>query len=154
MSIDRGVPSGSRFIVAWASGTQRVPREETLAQTVVATTRRRRLVRVEVRATSGEPVDQPDPVHIERFNGVQRDRLGCLTRKTHAFAREIARWDALFGLTLFEHDWLRPHVALRVPLAEPADRRRYDQRTPAMVIGLTDRIWTWTEFLMKRGKAH
>jgi hypothetical protein len=37
MSVDRGAPSGSRFVVAWASG----PREETLAEAVVATTRRR-----------------------------------------------------------------------------------------------------------------
>lgn len=204
MSIDRA----SRFVVAWASG----PREETLAQTVVAATRQRtagqvgvpyvsdgwkpyeetirmtyrdrepsgirpgwdilrptegihltqavkhrkgrRVIRVEVRATIGEPVEQPYPVHIERFNGVLRDRLGCLTRKTHAFAKEIALWDALFNLTLFEHNWLRPHVALRLPLPQPVKRRRYDQRTPAMASGLTDHAWTWSEFMMMRSKAH
>jgi hypothetical protein len=90
----------------------------------------RRLVRVEVRATIGDTVDQPYPVHIERFNGVLRDRLGCLTRKTHAFAKEIALWDALFRLTLFEHNWLRPHVALRMPLLPPVNGRRYVRRTP------------------------
>jgi hypothetical protein len=136
MSVDRGAPFGSRFIVAWDSE----PREETLAETVVATTRQRtagqigvpyvsdgwkpyvetirttyrdrepsgirpgwdilrpaegirlsqavkhckgrRLIRVEVRATIGEPVAQPYPVHSERFNGVLRDRLGCLTHLT------------------------------------------------------------------------
>jgi IS1 family transposase len=203
MSIDRA----SRFVVAWASG----PREETLAQTVVATTRQRtaaqvgipyvsdgwepyaetirttyrdrepsgirpgwdilrptegirltqavkhrkgkRLSRVEVRATIGEPVDQPYPVHIERFNGVLRDRLGCLTRKTHAFAKEAVLWDALFGLTLFAHNWLRPHIALRLRLLQPVNGRHYDQQTPAMATGLTDHTWTWTEFLMMRDKA-
>jgi hypothetical protein len=119
----------------------------------------RRLVRVEVRATIGEPVDQPYPVHIERFNGVLRDRLGCLTRKTHAFAKEVARWDALFSLTLFAHNGVpasgsRPHSALRLPLPQPVIGRRYDQRTPAMAIGLTDHAWTWREFLMTRDKAH
>jgi len=119
MSIDRA----SRFVVAWTSG----PREETLAGTVVATTRKRtpgqvgipymsdgwkpyaetvrttyrerepsgirpgwdilrptegirltqavkhrkgrRLVRVEVRATIVDLVEQPYPVRVERFNG-------------------------------------------------------------------------------------
>lgn len=83
-----------------------------------------------------------------------RDRLGCLTRKTHAFAKEIALWDALFSLTRFEHNWLRPHLALRVPLSPPVNGRRYDRRTPAMAIGLTEHIWTRAEFLMLRGKAH
>jgi hypothetical protein len=114
----------------------------------------RRLVRVQVRATIGEPVEQPDPVHIERFNGVLRDRLGCLTRKTHVFAKAIALWDALFSLTLFEHNWIRPHIALRLPLPQPDNGRRYDLRTTAMAIGLTDHAWTWTELLIKRGKAH
>src|SRR5262249_32843390 len=86
----------------------------------------RRLARVEVRATIGEPASLPYAVHLERLNGTLRDRLGCLTRKTHAFAKEIALWDALFSLTLFAHNWLRPHVALRLPLPQPVDRRRYD----------------------------
>jgi hypothetical protein len=204
MSVDRA----SRFVVAWASG----PREETLAETVVAATRQRtagqvgipyvsdgwkpheetirttcrdrepsgirprwdnlrptagirltqavkhrkgrRLVRVDVRTTIGEPVEQPYPVHIERFNGVLRDRLGSLTRKTHAFAKEAVLWDALFGLMLFVHNWLRPHIALRLRLPQPVNGRRYDQRTPAMATDLPDHIWTWTEFLMTRDKAH
>jgi hypothetical protein len=114
----------------------------------------RRLVRVEVRTTIGEPVTQPYLVHIERLNGVQRDRLGCLTRTTHAFAMDIALWDALFSLVLFDHNWLRPHVALRMPLSPPVDGRRYERRSPAMAAGLTDHIWSWNEFLVRRGKAH
>jgi IS1 family transposase len=107
----------------------------------------RRLVRVEVRPTIGAPVAQPYTIHIERFNGVLRDRLACLTRKTHAFARDAATWDAAVGLALFEHNWLRPHPALRLPLATPTAGRRYRQRTPAMVLGLTDHPWTWGQFL-------
>jgi IS1 family transposase len=191
----------SRFVVAWTSG----PREETLAETVVATTRRRtkghvgipyvsdgwnpyvttirriyrerepsgirpgwdilrptagirltqaikhrkgrRLERVEVRATIGELIDQPYAVHLERLNGVLRDRLGCLTRKTHGFAKKVDTWDALFRLVLFEHNWLRPHLALRVRLPEVRDGCRYDQRTPAMALNLADHPWTWHEFL-------
>jgi hypothetical protein len=106
-----------------------------------------------VRATIGEAVTQPNPVHIERFNGVLRDRLGCLTRKTHAIAKEIALRDALFSLMLFTHNWLRPHVALRVRPSERADGRRFDQRTPAIALSLVDHIWMRTEFLCWCGMA-
>jgi hypothetical protein len=82
-----------------------------------------------------------------------RDRLGCLTRKTHAFAKNATTWDALFSLALFAHNWVRPHVALRLPLPQPTDGHRYDQRAPAMAIGVADHTWTWAEFLMKRSKA-
>lgn len=110
----------------------------------------RRLVRVEVRATIGEAVEQPYAVHLERLNGVLRDRLNCLTRKTHAFAKEIETWDGLFSLTLFEHNWLHHHIALRVPLPEPQDGRIYHQRTPAMAVHLTDHPWSWQDFLLFR----
>lgn len=109
--------------------------------------RGRRLAQVEVRATFGAVVAQPHTVHIERLNGVLRDRLACLTRKTHAFAKDAATWDAAVRLALFEHNWLRPHAALRRPLTEPISGRRYVRRTPAMVLGLTDHSWTWVELL-------
>lgn len=78
-----------------------------------------------------------------------RDRLACLTRKTHAFAKTSLTWDAAVTLALFEHNWLRPHPALRQPLPapDPATGRRYHRYTPAMTISLTDHLWTWEEFL-------
>lgn len=84
----------------------------------------RRLARVEVRATIGAPAALPDTVHLERLNGTLRDRLGCLTRKAHAFAKDAATRDALLGAALFAHNGIRPHGALRRPLAEPAAGRR------------------------------
>ena len=116
--------------------------------------RGQRLVQVEVRATIGPAVAQPHTVHLERFNGVLRDRLGCLTRKTHAFAKDAPTWDAAVTLALFEHNWLRPHTALRQPLAAPVDGRRYAQRTPAMVLGLTDHPWSFAEFLTSPVRHH
>jgi len=110
----------------------------------------RRLQRVEVHAVIGEVVDQPYAVHLERLNGTLRDRLNCLTRKTHGFAKEVTTWDALFSLAIFEQNWLRPHIALRVPLPEPRDGHRYYQRTPAMVLNLIDHPWSWQEFLTFR----
>ncbi len=123
----------------------RLPDGVALTQTVKRRGRGGRLRRIESRAPIGAPVAQPVPVHGERRNGVLRDRLACLTRRTHAFAKTAATWDALVGLALFEHNWLRPHPALRQPAAVPG--RRYEQRTPAMALGLTAHRWTWTEFL-------
>ncbi len=106
------------------------------------------LLGVETRATIGAPVEQPVPVHTERLNGVLRDRLACLTRKTHAFAKAVPTWDALFGLAIFEHNWLREHPALRWPSSSSSvPGRCYERRTPAMAIGLTDHRWSWREFL-------
>jgi IS1 family transposase len=111
--------------------------------------RGRRLARVEVRATIGAVAAQPHTVHIERLNGVLRDRLACLARKTHAFAKRPPTWDAALSLALFEHNWLRCHPALRQPLPDPTQGRRYHRRTPAMALGLTDHRWAFVEFLTR-----
>jgi hypothetical protein len=105
------------------------------------------LERVEVRVVMGAQAELPYAVHLERLNGVLRDRLNCLTRKTHAFAKDVATWDALLSVALFEHNWFRPDVALRVPLAELHQGRRFGRRTPAMAMGLTDHVWSWEEIL-------
>jgi hypothetical protein len=106
------------------------------------------LLEVERRATIGIDVHQPVAVHIERLNGVFRDRLAALTRKTHAFAKTAKRWDALFGLSVFEQNWLRDHPTLSQPSTTAG--QRYERRTPAMEVGLTDHHWSWPEFLTKK----
>jgi IS1 family transposase len=123
----------------------RVPAGVALTQTIKHRDLHGHLVRVETRATFGPLVAQPALVHVERRNGVCRDRLNALTRKTHAFAKTALTWDALLDLHVFEQNWLRPHPALRV--AGTAPDRVYDQRTPAMALGLTDHPWTWRDFL-------
>jgi IS1 family transposase len=123
----------------------RLPEGVRLTQTIKHRDAHGRLLRVETRATFGAPVAQPAPVHVERRNGVCRDRLNALTRKTHAFAKTATTWDALLDLHVFEQNWLHPHLALRQPVV--AADRFYDQRTPAMALHLSDHVWTWREFL-------
>ncbi len=139
-AVPAGIPDHDWFILHRTPGVA-------LTQ-AVKQRRGRRLLRIDVRATIGEAIGQPSTVHIERLNGVLRDRLACLTRKTHAFAKHPVLWDAAVGLALFEHNWLRPHPALRQPLAEPVQGRRYHRRTPAIALGLTDHRWSFVEFLM------
>jgi len=117
---------------------------------VVKTRKQNRIVKVEVRHCFGPEPRCPYTVRVERHNGVLRDRLGCLTRKTHAFAKQDETWDALVGLSLFEHNWLRPHVALRREGVDLPKGCVYQQRSPAMAIGLTDHVWGWSEFLTRR----
>jgi hypothetical protein len=114
---------------------------------VIKTREGRRIVAVRVRHCFGPEASHAYTVHIERRNGVLRDRLGCLSRKTHAFAKRKATWDAAVGLSLFEENWMRAHQALRVEQAGLPDGRRYLQRSPAMAVGLTDHVWSWVEFL-------
>jgi hypothetical protein len=115
----------------------------------------RRLVAVEIQATLGPVASQPYDVHVERFNGVLRDRLACLTRKTHAFAKQAATWDAAVGLAIFAQNWLRPHPALRRPRVVPAAQgRRYDRVTPATKLGLTDHVWDLAEYIARSVPHH
>lgn len=113
-----------------------------------------RVVEVQVRTVLGTTPACPYVVYEERLNGVLRDRLACLTRKTHAFAKTSTLWDAAVGLCLFEHNWIKPHPALRQKLLEPAANRRYARRTPAMAIGISDHVWTWEEFLLFSVQQH
>lgn len=110
--------------------------------------RGKRVVEVEVRTVIGETPPIPYAICEERPGGVLRDRLNCLTRKTHAFAKTSRTWDAAVTLSLFEHNWLRAHPKLKQKLAEPVEGRRYTRRSPAMAIGLTDHVWRWEEFLL------
>lgn len=96
---------------------------------VVKHRRHGRVVGVEVRPVLGESVPFPYLVHEERLNGVLRDWLNALTRRTHAFAKDTRPWDALVTVCLFEHNGLRPHPALREPAESLANGRRYRRRT-------------------------
>jgi hypothetical protein len=110
----------------------------------------RRIVKVEVRHCFGPEPKHPYTVMVERRNGVLRDRLNCLTRKTHGFAKRDNTWAALVGLSLFEHNWMRSHDSLREKAEGLPQGRIYKRRSPAMAIGLTDHVWGWEEFLTRR----
>lgn len=45
------------------------------------------------------------------------------------------------------YNFCRPQRGLRVPSSTSEDRRRYEQRTPAMAASLTDFIWTVADAL-------
>jgi hypothetical protein len=124
------------------------PETVCLTQTVKHRDERGRLLSVEIRATLGVSLEPAGTVHVERLNGALRDRLNALTRKTHAFAKRDATFDALVGLQLFDHNFQRAHLALRRPAGEGV--QRYHHRSPAMALGLTDHRWSFLEVLTTR----
>ena len=123
--------TGKRGRPAWV-----VPVTLTLTQTVKHLNEHGRLLCVEIRAALRADVHSAGTVHVERPGGALRDRLAALTRKTHAFAKRDATWDAPVGLQLFDHNFHRAHRTLQLPLAN--GRRCYLQWSPAMALGLTD----------------
>jgi hypothetical protein len=125
-----------------------VPETVSLTQTVKHRDAHGRLLSVEIRAALGARMEPVGTVHVERLNGALRDRLNALTRKTHAFAKRDATWDALVGLQLFDHNFHRAHQALRLPCLDGV--HRYYQRSPAMALGLTDHRWSFQELLTSR----
>ncbi len=135
--------TGKRGRPAWV-----VPAMVTLTQTVKQRDEHGRLLSVEIRAALGTEMEPAGTVHVERLNGALRDRLNALTRKTHAFAKRDATWDALVGLQLFDHNFHRAHRARPLPLADSV--RRYQHRSPEMALGLTDHRWSFLELLTTR----
>lgn len=109
-----------------------------------------RIKDVTVRHCFGAETEDPQTVRIERLNGTLRDRLNCLTRKTHGFAKRERTWKALVGLGMFEHNWIREHPALRQVGTDLPQGKRYRRQTPAMAIGLSECPWTWEELLTRR----
>jgi hypothetical protein len=55
--------------------------------------------------------------------------------------KSLASW------SMAVYHWVRPHRSLRPKLAVPEGKRRYQQRTPAMALGLTQRIWSEADVL-------
>lgn len=80
---------------------------------------------------------------IERVNLTIRQGVSLLTRRTWSLAQtdqhllnHVEWWRCYYH-------WIRPHQMLREPV--PGEIHRHRDRTPAMVLGLTDHLWTVEE---------
>jgi len=80
---------------------------------------------------------------VERHNGTDRNRNSRKVRKSYAFSKD---WDVHRAATVFSYfsyNFCWPVRTLR--LRDQGGRWR--QRTPAMVAGLTDRVWSLKQWL-------
>jgi IS1 family transposase len=84
-------------------------------------------------------------VFIERSNGTDRHRNARKGRKTYRFSKD---WEVHRALTFFT--WSSANVcwAVRTLREEILPKKKYRERTPAMVAGLTDHVWTLKEWLL------
>lgn len=82
--------------------------------------------------------------YIERVNLTFRQSVAGLARQTWSLTSESTLRLHLEWFRLYYH-FTRPHESLRQPV--PGLRGRYRQRTPAMALGLTDRVLTIHDLL-------
>jgi IS1 family transposase len=82
---------------------------------------------------------------LERHNGTDRNRNSRKIRRTYCFSKdwEIHRAEGYFTLYSYNFCW-----CVRT-LAQRQGEGSWAPRTPAMAAGLTDRVWTLSEWLKR-----
>lgn len=90
------------------------------------------------RVVYGNPsIKEIETTNVENFNGILRERLSRLVRKTKCFGKRLSRLEN--ALHLFQFYWNFMH-----PLKE--------NLTPAIMEGQATRVWTWENFFHARLK--
>jgi hypothetical protein len=83
--------------------------------------------------------------YVERTNLTSRHMTGRLVRKTLGFSKELSMLRAACAWEDVVYNLTRHVKTLRVEVNDGC--RRWQKRSPAMVAGLTDHIWTIQELL-------
>jgi IS1 family transposase len=155
---ERRQAKGPRPMARW------MPQPGLLYAQVVKSYRRRRLVRLAHHVVFGtrEAIEQTlatrgwkiNTAFVERLNLDFRQHIAAIGRRVNTLCKHEA--GLRHQLTLFQtyHNFVVPHASLRVPLPQvthgTASVKRWQQRTPAMAAGLTNRVWSLREVLMCR----
>jgi hypothetical protein len=84
-----------------------------------------------------------NPGFVERHNGTDRNRCRRKVRKSYGFSKD---WDVHRAATRFSHFSYNFCWPVRTLRQRDADGRWAD-RTPAMAAGLTDHVWTVSEWV-------
>ncbi|WP_235108614.1 hypothetical protein [Acaryochloris sp. 'Moss Beach'] len=89
----------------------------------------------------------PNTSTVERFNGTARRMNAHQVRRSLAFAHRSNTRQAVAWWSATVYNWVRVHRSLRTPLEVTEGKKRFQQRTPAMAVGLTEHIWTEAQIL-------
>jgi IS1 family transposase len=141
----RGRPKGSR----------RVPAKGLKYATVHKRRRKGRVVKIELRVVFGTKSDIQAAIEasavgktvntafVERHNGTDRNRNARKVRKSYCFSKDWDIHNAVTFFTMYSYNFCWSVRTLRIQ-----DRNdRWYSRTPAMVAGLTDHVWSLHEWL-------
>jgi IS1 family transposase len=100
---------------------------------------------IQKKAIIGDPDEKlVSTSYVERQN--LNIRMGCrrFTRLTNAFSKKVENHAAAVALYVMFFNFCRPHQTLTKD-SGPANNRT--KTTPAMAVGLTDKVWTVEEML-------
>ena len=82
----------------------------------------------------GSPsVDDIETTNVENFNGILRERVGRLVRKTKCHSKKKRALINALELIQFHWNFMNP---------------LHDMMTPAMIESLSDHLWSWDDFLL------
>jgi IS1 family transposase len=80
---------------------------------------------------------------VERHNGTDRSRCSRKTRKTYGFSKDWGVHRAASAFSYLSYNFCWPVRTLR----GRGEGGKWRQRTPAMAAGLTDHVWSLSEWL-------
>jgi len=141
----RGRPKGSRI----------VPVESLKYATVHKTRHKGRVVKIELRTIFGSKTEVQNAIEasavsntvntafIERHNGTDRNRNARKVRKSYCFSKDWDMHNAMTYFTMYSYNFCWPVRTLRTQ----DQKGQWQPRTPAMVAGLTDHVWSLNEWL-------
>ena len=92
----------------------------------------------------------PNTSAIERRNGTARLMASSQVRRSLAFAKRPETNLNLGSWAVTVYNWARPHRSLKRPLPQPIGKKRYQQRTPAMALGLAYHIFSIPDLLLSQ----
>lgn len=111
---------------------------------------KRKLKTVEKLFVKGTAANFPEKTQntsfVERFNLTLRQHVCYLQRKTLSYCKKKANFSNVLWLNLYSYNYLTPHKSLRISMAPNNKQRfhkRWQQRTPAMAMGLSKQILSW-----------
>jgi len=111
-----------------------------------------RVVWIEERIVFGKPEEvlaalggKVSTSHMERDNSTARRHNGRLTRKTLGYAKTVEALERACAWTDLVYNFCRPHKALRIRSGRLG--QKWEEQTPVIAAGLTDRIWSVEELL-------
>ena len=80
---------------------------------------------------------------VERENATDRHRNARKGRKTYRFSKDWRYHEAVTYFTMYSYNFCWPVRTLR----QPTEEGRWERRTPALAAGLTDHVWSLSEWI-------